>query len=66
MHVLNDCIETGLRRPIQCQGIVRGPDRMTKVAISGTMTTSQSTMAKIDWQTLLRPTPRSYWSPPTL
>jgi hypothetical protein len=39
MHAQLDFIESGgsVRRPIQCDGIVRGPERMMDVAASGSV-----------------------------
>jgi hypothetical protein len=37
-----------VRRPIQCEGIERGPKRMAEVAVSGSVT------PQIDWATILR------------
>jgi hypothetical protein len=39
--------EFTIRRPIQCQGIARGPARMSEVAVSG------SVNPQFDWSSLL-------------
>jgi hypothetical protein len=43
------------RRPIQCEGISRGPDRMTEVAVAGSVN-PQIVAPPLDWT---RPPP--FW-----
>lgn len=52
----DEAIVATVRRPIQCEGIERGPKRIAEVAVSGSMNPLQ-----IDWSNLVKPV---YWLTP--
>ena len=65
MHTLTNSFELAgfVRRPIQCEGIARGPDRLTDVAVIGSVSPQfVAPTPGLDWN----PSPIHYWQQPLI